>query len=159
MNDATDEQRQAADESERDLSEPDESRQDPAPRRFTFKRTFTFGAPPARRGMSVVPGEERRWEWSLGNDHRSAERTDEVQEPATYYEAFTGRRDPQRDLFIRVRRVLNAIAWAVALGLPAGALILTVATGQDLQTIVLMTFAAFAVGMLLRRSFPRTPFD
>jgi len=27
------------------------------------------------------------------------------------------------------------------------------------QTIVLMTFAAFAVGMLFRRSFPRTPFN
>jgi hypothetical protein len=79
-------------------------------------------------------------------------------EPATYYEAFTGQQDPARDVFIRARRVINGVVWAIALGLPVAVIVLTIATGQSAQTVVVAAVAAAVVGMMFRSSFPRTPF-
>ncbi|CAN5580697.1 hypothetical protein BH23CHL6_BH23CHL6_00150 [soil metagenome] len=80
-------------------------------------------------------------------------------DPATYYEALTGRRDPARDTFVSARRAINLLVWILALGLPIGLTALTIATGQSLDTIVFVGIGALIVGMMFRSSFPKTPFD
>ncbi len=124
---------------------------------FTFNRTFTFGSPPpADADVTVVPGRSQRWEWRWSP--QDATTPEDVDEPATYYEALTGRRDAQRDFFIRSRRILDRIVWGIALGVPAAIVALAIVTGQSLETVVFIGIAAFAVGMMFRHSFPRTPF-
>jgi hypothetical protein len=116
--------------------------------------TSEEAAGPARDGESVVvPGDLRRFdlEWPLSD--RSHEHR-----PATYYEALTGERDPARDFFITARRVLHIIGWVIALGLPLTVILVTIVTGQPAQTVVVSGAAAAVIGLMLRSSFPRTPF-
>jgi hypothetical protein len=113
-------------------------------------------AGPHEGNFVAVPGSARtfKWRWSSQTGPETA-----GFEPATYYEALSGKRDPQRDFFIASRRIINAVVWAIALGLPIGLTALTIGTGQSLETIVWVGIAAFIVGMMFRASFPRTPFD
>lgn len=104
----------------------------------------------------AVPGGVRTFEWRWPGE--GAQETADFQ-PATYYEALTGKRDPQRNFFISARRVLNAGVWAITLGLPIGLVALAIATGQSLETTIWVGIGAFIVGMMFRVSFPRTPFD
>lgn len=76
----------------------------------------------------------------------------------TYYEALSGRRDPQREFFMRARRIINTGATVIAIAFPvilvAGAII----AGADLQTIVVLGIGGAVVGLMFKTSFPRTPF-
>jgi hypothetical protein len=112
-------------------------------------------AAPADANFVAVPGSVRTFEWRWRG--RPDGQTVEL-EPATYYEALTGRRDPARSIFITVRRVINLLVWTIALGLPIGLTALTIATGQTLETIVVVGIGAAVVGMMFRSSLPRTPF-
>lgn len=106
-------------------------------------------------GVVAVPGSVHRFEWTLrGNE---AER-DAEPEPATYYEALTGRPDPMRAFFVISRRILNAVTWIIALGIPAGLVTLGVVLGEPLESIVIMGIAGLIVGMMFKVSFPKTPF-
>jgi hypothetical protein len=96
-----------------------------------------------------------RFEWTLGG--KEAERHAEP-EPATYYEALTGRPDPMRGFFVMSRRILNIVTWTIALGIPAGLVTLGVVLGEPLESIVIMGIAGLIVGMMIKVSFPRTPY-
>lgn len=155
---------------------------------FSFERTFAFGkqlpadllSPEAlerlRAGGSLSPeelealraavgdpeaalvaGPVRRFSWTLGGQDRDSE-AGAVREPATYYEALTGKPDPMRDFFITGRRILNIGTWIIALGIPVGIVLLAVATRQSFETIVWMGIAASIVGIMFKSSFPKTPF-
>jgi len=113
-------------------------------------------AAPADGTFVPLPESVRTFEWKW--DGRAGQQTVE-REPATYYEALTGRPDPARDTFITIRRVINWSVWSIALGLPLMIIGLAIATGQSLETIFYMGMGAFIVGIMFRRSFPRTPFD
>ncbi|HUG48749.1 MAG TPA: hypothetical protein VMP67_10105 [Candidatus Limnocylindria bacterium] len=118
----------------------------------------TAATPALAEGNFVaVPGGGVRtfeWRWPGEGGQETADF-----EPATYYEALTGKRDPQRNFFITARRVMNVGVWVIALGLPIGLITLAIATGQTLETIVWVGIGASIVGMMFRVSFPRTPFD
>lgn len=103
----------------------------------------------------VVPGSVRSFEWSWSNERGS--RTADTQ-PATYFEALTGGRDPARSFLVTARRIINGLVWVIALGLPLVLVVVALATGQSAQTVVVVGIAAFAIGMMFRHSFPRTPF-
>jgi hypothetical protein len=79
-------------------------------------------------------------------------------EPATYYEALTGIPDPMRSFFVTARRVMNIISWIVALGLPLALVTLGIVAGESPETIVVLGLAGLLIGMLVRHTFPRTPF-
>ena len=79
-------------------------------------------------------------------------------EPATYYEALTGRRDPDRGLFISARTWLNRVVTAIALAIPVLLVGTAILGHADLQTIVLLGVFGLGVGLMLKSSFPRTPF-
>ncbi len=110
---------------------------------------------PADGSFLTVPGSERTfvWQWPGKPGRDVVER-----EPATYYEALTGKRDPDRNFFITARRAINLLVSAIALGLPIGLTALAIVTGQSLETIVFVGIGASIVGMMIRSSFPRTPF-
>jgi hypothetical protein len=115
-------------------------------RTFTFKRSFTFGSrPPADpdAGEAAEP---------------AGVETSPKQEPATYYEALTGKPDPNREFFIRSRAALNLAVTILALAIPIGLIALGIITGADLQTIVFMGIVGLIVGFMIKTSFPRTPF-
>lgn len=103
----------------------------------------------------AMPGSVHRFEWTLGG--KQPER-DAESEPATYYEALTGRPDPMRGFFVTTRRVLNVVTWVIALGVPVGLVTLGVVLGESTETIVIMGIAGLIVGMMFKVSFPRTPF-
>jgi hypothetical protein len=100
-----------------------------------------------------IPISSRTFAWSPEQESPST-----ATEPATYYEALTGRPDPMRGFFVASRRVLNIVTWAIALGIPLGLMALGVAVGESPDTIALMGFAGLLVGMLFKSSLPKTPF-
>lgn len=104
----------------------------------------------------VEPGQVRRFEWKWDGQ---AGTDDGRAEPATYYEALSGRPDPNREFLVTSRRVLNAVVWIMAIGIPLGLVTLTVLTGQSPETIFFAGIFGAIVGMMIRTSFPRTPFD
>ena len=133
------------------------------PGTFTFKRTFSFGRPPPDDpGVTVVQGPVRKFEWKWGGPPSSTETKPEQPqlegEPATYYEALSGRPDPNREFFVTGRRLLNGVVTVVATGIPVALVILGIASGADLQTIVVFAIAGAVVGLMLKSTFPRTPF-
>jgi hypothetical protein len=115
--------------------------------------------PPANQAgnpnVVIVPGRARtfRWKWQGDDPARATE-----PEPATYYEALTGRPDPMRGFFIRSRQLLNVVTWFIALGVPVGLVTLGIVTGASSETIFFMGFAGLVVGMLFKQSLPKTPF-
>ena len=145
---------------------PATTNEEPAspPGTFTFKRTFTFGSPPPDDpSVTVVQGPVRRFEWKWGGpsagSQPSPEHPELEGEPATYYEALSGRRDPHREFFVTSRRLINTVVTLIAIGLPVGVVAAAIISGADLETIVLFGIAAAIVGLMFKSSFPRTPFD
>lgn len=145
---------------DRDAGAPDsdESR----PRTFTFRRTFTFGKPPPLDdpNVRVVEGPTKVFEWRLGDPQVP---DDEPAgglggPPQTYYEAFTGRRDPQREFFVTARKWLNRGVIATALAFPVVGLAIGFLSGADLPTTLLLGFAGGIIGLMFKTSFPKTPF-
>jgi hypothetical protein len=136
---------------------PDEA--SPA-RNFTFKRSFTFGRRPAADSdTETLPVSSREFRWELGGAAKPAGvETSPEQEPATYYEALTGKPDPNRQFFITARRTLNLTVTILALAIPIGLVALGIITGADVQTIVFMGVVGLIVGLMIKTSFPRTPF-
>jgi hypothetical protein len=123
---------------------------------FTFRKSFTLGRRPRGDSDTEMNSDSaRRFEWKWGNP--SAEPGSDSQ-PATYYEALTGRPDPMRDFFVTARRALNLVVTIIAIGIPIGLVSLGIITGADLQTIVVMGIAGMVVGLMIKTSFPRTPF-
>lgn len=156
----TDETDQQADRTDQQVDSPDQPASDADQRTtFTLSRTFRFGKqPPSDAGVTIVPGRERRFEWTWSPPGADSEDTLE-EEPVTYYEALTGQRDTLRDFFINARRMLKLISWILVLGLPALIVAVAVATGQTPETIVVMGIGALIVGLMFQRTLPRTPFD
>jgi hypothetical protein len=107
------------------------------------------------RNVVIVPARARtfRWKWKGDGPARATE-----PEPATYYEALTGRPDPMRGFFIRSRQLLDVVTWFIALGIPVALVTLGIVTGASSETIFFMGFAGLLVGMLFRQSLPKTPF-
>ena len=133
---------------------------DPPPGTFTFKRSFTIGKPPPDDpGVKIVEGPTRTFEWKLGPRAANADQPELEDQPATYFEALTGRPDPHREFFVTSRRLLNTVVTLVAIALPVAAIAVGIIGGADLQTIVLFGVAAAIVGAMFKASFPRTPFD
>jgi len=132
---------------------------DPPPGTFTFKRTFTIGKPPPDDpGVKIVEGPTRKFEWKLDSPAGDADQPELEDEPATYYEALTGRRDPQREFFVTSRRLLNVTVTLIALGIPVVLVAVGILGGADLPTIVLLGIAGLVVGLMFKSTFPRTPF-
>jgi hypothetical protein len=128
-------------------------------RTFTFKRSFTFGRPPPDDpNVTVVPGPASTFKWEWGGRENESPTDVSDFKPATYYEALSGRRDPMRNFFINARRVINAVFWIIAIGLPVGLVTLGIVTGQSLETVVFMGIFGAIIGLMLRTTFPRTPF-
>ena len=142
----------------------------PGGRTFTFKRTFTFGAPPPPESLGVpsVPEDTRtfKWEWRGADRNPTADEAPPPgdllppdEKPATYYEALSGRRDPMREFFITARRTIRIGVWLIAIAIPVGLIALTVATGQSFETIVFVAIGGAIVGLMFATTFPKTPFD
>ena len=132
---------------------------DPPPGTFTFKRSFTIGKPPPDDpGVKIVEGPTRTFEWKLGPRAANADQPELEEEPATYYEALTGRRDPHREFFVTSRRLLNLTVTLIAIGIPVLLVAAGMLGGADLQTIVLLGVAGLVVGLMFKSTFPRTPF-
>lgn len=104
----------------------------------------------------VQPGPARRFEWTWRGTGAPSREDDR---PATYLELLTGRRDPHGDVFIAARRVLNAVAWAMAIGVPAGLVLLAILTHQSPETTVAIGVLAGIFGLMVRRSIGRSPFS
>ncbi len=106
--------------------------------------------------VMVVPmgGQKFTWKW---NGESGSPREAGAQ-PATYYEAMTGRPDPMRGFIVTVRRTLDIITWVIAIGLPVGLVVAAIATGQSSETIFFAGFFGVLVGLMLKKSAPRTPF-
>lgn len=132
----------------------------PGRRTFTFKRSFTIGRrPPADPDAETIPVSSREFKWELGGAVEPAGvGTSPEHEPATYYEALTGKPDPNREFFVTARATLNLAVTILALAIPIGLVAFGLLTGADLQTIVFMGIAGLIVGFMIRTSFPRTPF-
>jgi hypothetical protein len=128
------------------------ARQTPAaPEPYSLNFKFGLGKQPPKD----APGSMRRFQWTLGSEEPKA---DAEPEPATYYEALTGRPDPMRGFFVTSRRILNVVTWIIALGIPVGLVTLGVVLGESSETIVITGIAGLIVGMMIKVSFPRTPF-
>ena len=140
------------------VDRPESNDQPDGRKTFTFRKTLSFGSPPPiDEAATVVPGEAKSYRWQWGG--QNAESGAEPQlEPATYYEALTGKPDPNRNFFVSARRTLNLVVTGIALGIPLVLIGLGLATGADLQTIVFMGVAGLVVGLMIKSSFPRTPF-
>jgi hypothetical protein len=146
---------------------PGTSRDDGAskPRTFTFRRTFTFGKPPATGPDGVtVSGPEKTIEWSISRpDEPSAEPNGDEpglgRPPKTYYEAFTGRPDPHLKFFVSGRKWLKRAVNVTALAFPIIGLAIGFLSGSDLLTTLLIGFGGAIIGLMLKTSFPKTPFD
>jgi hypothetical protein len=117
----------------------------------TLNLRFSLG----KQAPKDVPGSEHRFDWTLGGEDPKA---DDASEPATYYEALTGRPDPMRGFFVTSRRILDVVTWIIALGIPVSLVTLGVVLGESTETIVIMGIAGLIVGMMIKVSFPRTPF-
>jgi hypothetical protein len=50
------------------------------------------------------------------------------------------------------------VVTVIAIGIPVSLVLLGIVTGADLQTIVLFGIAGAIVGLMLKSTFPRTPF-
>lgn len=135
----------------------------PSGRTFTFKRSFTFGRPPPQAddpNATIIEGPTRRFEWTLGppTDQAAGDDGGLGRPPETYYEALSGRPDPHREFLVTARRTLNLIVTLTAVAIPVGLVALTIVTGQTLETIVFAGIAGAIVGLMLKTTFPRTPF-
>jgi hypothetical protein len=133
----------------------------PPRRTFTFKRTFTFGKPPPVDDEStLVRGPVQRFEWRLGGPPEDATPDDDGlgRPPATYYEALTGRPDPNREFFVSARRWLNRAVTLIALAIPVVLVAIGIVARADLQTIVLLAIVGAGVGLMLKTTFPKTHF-
>jgi hypothetical protein len=140
------------------VERPESNEQPDSGKTFSYRKTLSFGTPlPADEGATVVPGEIKRFRWQLGGQNAEADGQPEV-EPATYYEALTGKPDPNRSFFVSARRILSLVLTGIALGIPLLLIGLGLATGADIQTIVFMGVAGLIVGLMIKSSFPRTPF-
>ena len=127
---------------------------------FTFRKSFTLGRRPAdSEADEATPATAHRfrWEWR-GPQTAPTDGGVLDREPATYYEALSGRPDPMRDYFVNARRVLNWIVTTIAIGLPIGLVALGLVTGQSFETIFFMGFGGAIVGLMFHSTFPRTPF-
>jgi len=102
----------------------------------------------------LVEGPAKTIEW-----HWSDPDSTIVPRPVTYYEALTGRPDPQREFFVTSRRILNGIVTAVAIGLPLVLVLLGIAVGESAETIFFMGMFGLIVGLMLKKSLPGNPFD
>lgn len=105
--------------------------------------------------IAIAPGSAQKLEWKWKGNEQARETGSQ---PATYYEALTGRPDPMRSFFVRARRLLDIVTWVIALGVPLGLIALAIVTGQAPDTIFFMGFAGLLVGMMFKRSLPKTPF-
>jgi hypothetical protein len=105
--------------------------------------------------VKVVVAPPRKFEWRWEGDKAARDRGTE---PATYYEALSGRPDPMRGFFVTSRRLLDIVTWIVALGIPLGLVALGILTGESPETIFFMGFLGLFVGMLFKHSLPKTPF-
>jgi hypothetical protein len=106
-------------------------------------------------GASIVAsGPVRAFEWRFDGSEGASARS----APATYYEALSGRPDPAREWFVNARRGLSLIVTGLAIALPIGATALAIAVGESLETIVFVAIAASMVGLMIKTTFPRTPF-
>jgi hypothetical protein len=105
--------------------------------------------------VAIVPASAQKFKWTWKSNKQARETGSE---PATYYEALTGQPDPMRSFFVTARRLLDVVTWVIALGVPLGLVALAIVTGQAPDTIFFMGFAGLLVGMMFKRSFPRTPF-
>lgn len=138
----------------------DEKHDPPAGKTFTFRRSFTFGRrPPPETDVDSIPISSREFKWELGDTSEPVDaEPGRNEKPATYYEALTGKPDPNREFFLTARRGLNLIVTVLAFSIPIGLILLGIVTGADLQTIVFMGIAGLIVGFMIKTSFPRTPF-
>jgi hypothetical protein len=138
---------------------PDQDASEPRSE-FTFQKSFTFGRrPPDGEEGETIPGPMPRFRWEWRRPETAPPEVDTLdREPATYYEALSGRPDPMRDFFVNGRRILNWIVTTIAIGLPIGLISLGLLTGQSFETIFFMGFGGAVVGLMFRSSFPRTPF-
>lgn len=109
----------------------------------------------ADRDTMIVPGRTQKFEWQWRGDDTTG---DTEREPATYYEALSGRPDPMRGFFVASRRLLDVATWIIALGVPLGLVVLGVINGASPETIFFVGLFGLIVGMLFKHSFPRTPF-
>lgn len=107
------------------------------------------------RDTVIIPGRSRRFAWHW-RGHDAA--VDTEREPATYYEALSGRPDPMRGFLIASRRLLDVTTWIIALGVPLGLVLLGTIKGASFDTIFFVGLSSLIVGLLFKRSFPRTPF-
>lgn len=107
------------------------------------------------RDTVIVPGSTHRFTWHWRGDDTAG---DTEREPATYYEALSGRPDPMRGFFVASRRLLDVTTWMIALGVPLGLVLLGVVKGASPDTIFFVGLFGLIVGMLFKHSFPRTPF-
>jgi hypothetical protein len=103
----------------------------------------------------IAPGGVQKFEWTWqGNDSGG----DTSSKPATYYEALTDQPDPMRGFFVASRRLLNAVTWFIALGVPLGLVTVGIVAGAPPDTIFFVGLGALIVGMMFKSSFPKTPF-
>jgi hypothetical protein len=107
------------------------------------------------RNIVIVPGSTQKFEWHWTGDDTGH---DTEREPATYYEALSGRPDPMRGFFVASRRLLDVTTWMIALGVPLGLVLFGVIKGASPDTIFFVGLFSLIVGMLFKHSFPRTPF-
>ena len=141
-------------------SEPKSSAESPNARTFSFRRSFSLGPrPPDDPNVAVIPGAAHTFDWKWGGPRNAPMgETGPEREPATYYEALSGRPDPMRDFFVTARRMLNLIVTIIAIGIPVGLVTLGIIVGADFQTIVFMGIAGLIVALMIKTTFPRTPF-
>jgi hypothetical protein len=136
--------------------EPNSSTELPGARSFTFRKSFSLGRrAPGDANAGLAPGTTHRFEWTWDPPGTAPASN---RQPATYYEALTGKPDPMRGFFVSARRTLNAIVTVIAVAIPVGLVTLGIVVGADLQTIVVMGIGGLVVGAMLKSTFPRTPF-
>jgi hypothetical protein len=102
-----------------------------------------------------LPGEVRTYEWKWPTP---TDQPPPVIEPATYYELLSGREDPHREFFVTARQLLNVVAWVVAIGLPLLLVGIGVASGESPETIFFMGVFGLIIGVMIRKSIPRSLF-
>jgi hypothetical protein len=141
-------------------SEPNVSAESPDAGTFTFRKSFSLGRRPANGAdVSLIPGTTHSLKLTWGGAQDST--TDQPgpeRQPATYYEALSGRPDPMRDFFVTARRMLNLVVTIIAIGIPVGLVTLGLMVGADFQAIVFMGIFGLIVGLMIKTSFPRTTF-
>jgi hypothetical protein len=124
--------------------------------RLVVKLSFSLGGgqqPLSPGSAEAGPTTIHEWRYEPG--------VEQEPEPAprTYYEALTGRPDPAAARLVKVGRAIHLLVTLLAIGLPIGLTLLMIALGEPLETIVFFAIGASIVGLMLKSTFPRTPFD